>query len=77
VIKSTVPSAAESTTSAVNQRVPVMSMFLPRDEEERWFSPDETDPDRLLLLLVPYLADGLEGYAISRVANSSTVMHRS
>jgi putative SOS response-associated peptidase YedK len=54
--------------ASVHNRMPVI---LKRDDEERWLSPDETEPDRFLSLLVPYPAGDMEGYAVSRLVNSS------
>jgi putative SOS response-associated peptidase YedK len=38
-------------------------------DEERWLSPDEAEPDRLLPLLVPYPAGEMEGYVVSTRVN--------
>ncbi len=51
----------------VHNRMPVI---LAREDEERWLNPDETEPDHLLPLLVPYPAGEMEGYVVSRLVNS-------
>jgi len=51
----------------VHNRMPVI---LRREDEELWLFPDETEPERLLPLLVPYSAVEMEGYAVSRLVNS-------
>lgn len=47
-----------------------MPAILASDAEELWLDPDETEPDRLLPLLVPYTAEQMEGYLVSRLVNS-------
>ncbi len=52
---------------SVHNRMPVM---LKRNDEERWLNPDETEPERLLPLVVPYPAGDMEAYPVSRLVNN-------
>jgi putative SOS response-associated peptidase YedK len=51
----------------IHNRMPVI---LPRDAEEAWLNPDETEGERLTELLRPYAPWTLEAWPVSRAVNN-------
>ena len=51
----------------IHHRMPVI---LPPDDYELWLDPEVREPDQLLPLLVPYPAEDMEAYPVSRRVNS-------
>jgi len=51
----------------IHNRMPVI---LRQEDEDAWLNPDETEPARLLPLLLPYSAEEMEAYTVSRAVNS-------
>jgi putative SOS response-associated peptidase YedK len=51
----------------IHNRMPVI---LPRDAEELWLNPDETEGERLTGLLRPYAAAELEAWPVSTAVNN-------
>lgn len=51
----------------IHNRMPVV--FSEKDEDT-WLNPEETDRERLLKLLDPYPASGMEAYPVSTLVNS-------
>lgn len=52
----------------IHNRMPVI---LRKEEEGRWLDPGEKDPVKLQLLLMPYEADEMEMFRVSRAVNSA------
>ncbi len=53
--------------AGIHDRMPVI---LPKDAEEAWLNPDETEPDHLTPLLVPYPAEAMVATPISKAVNN-------
>lgn len=62
-----ITTAANAITAPVHDRMPVI---LRREDEDKWLSPDNTEPEHLLPLLRPYPADAMEAYPVSSAVNS-------
>ena len=53
--------------AGIHNRMPVI---LPREAEEAWLNPDETEAEQLLPLLRPYPAEAMEAVPVSRAVNN-------
>ncbi len=53
--------------AGIHDRMPVI---LPKDAEEAWLNPDETEPAHLTPLLRPYPAEGMVAAPVSRAVNN-------
>jgi putative SOS response-associated peptidase YedK len=68
VLSCTIITAAPNELIApIHNRMPVI---LPSGAYDRWLDPTEQKPDALNDLLVPYPADKMTAYAVSRLVNS-------
>jgi putative SOS response-associated peptidase YedK len=47
-----------------------MPVILPENHYETWLTPGEAEPDELARLLVPFDADLMEAYPVSRYVNN-------
>ena len=57
---------ANAVLAPIHDRMPVI---LPRSAFDLWLDPDMHDPKRLEPLLVPYSAEPMESYPVSRLVN--------
>ena len=64
-----ITTAPNAVTAPIHDRMPVI---LRPDDEAQWLDPSVKDASALLPLLVPYPADAMEAYAVSRSVNIPT-----
>lgn len=57
---------ANELLAPIHDRMPVI---LTREHYDLWLDPEIHDPKKLLPLLVPFPADGMEAYPVSRLVN--------
>jgi putative SOS response-associated peptidase YedK len=57
---------ANEILAPIHDRMPVI---IPRERYALWLDPNTHDPDRLEPLLVPFPADRMEAYSVSRLVN--------
>ncbi len=65
-----ITTAPNAVTAPIHDRMPVI---LRPEDEALWLDRSVTDAPALLPLLVPYPADAMEAYAVSRQVNAPTV----
>jgi putative SOS response-associated peptidase YedK len=51
---------------SIHSRMPVI---LPKEHEEVWLAPEETNTEKLLKLLKPYSSNQMEAYSVSTAVN--------
>jgi putative SOS response-associated peptidase YedK len=62
-----ITTAPNELMAPIHNRMPVI---LPRDAEELWLNPDETEGERLRELLRPYDASEMEAWPVGRAVNN-------
>ena len=65
-----VTTAPNAVAAPIHDRMPVI---LHPEDEDFWLDPSVTDPHNLLSLLVPYPAEDMEAYSVSRQVNVPTI----